>query len=126
MSQALYPGRRRLWLPLDFDWQPPSREAQMCCGDMAKAVTFHCDQHTDPFDCPDSLIIFHEPFSEYGLVIHDGGPSYLLISNCPFCGTRLPASGRDAWFDAIEAAGLDDVDFDELPKQFRTSAWRKS
>jgi len=61
-----------------------------------------CSLHADPFDCPDTVIVFHELFSEYGLPIRDGGQSYLLISNCPFCGARLPESGRDAWFDADE------------------------
>jgi hypothetical protein len=125
LSHALFAARRLLWLPLDYEWQPPSAEANHCCLEMHQALAFDCDQHADPFECPDTLIVFHEPFGEYGLPIRDGGPTYLLISHCPFCGTKLPESGRDAWFDALEAAGLDDVDFDKLPARYRTGDWRQ-
>jgi hypothetical protein len=91
---------------------------------MSAALAFECDQHADPFDCPDTLIVFHEVFGEYGLPVRDGGPSYLIISNCPFCGARLPESRRDDWFDALEAEGLEDTAFGELPARYRTAAWR--
>jgi hypothetical protein len=126
MSSALFPTRRVLWLPLDYAWQLPSPSARHCCAEMSAALDHVCEQHADPFDCPDTALVFHEVFGEYGLPIRDGGASYLLISNCPFCGERLPASGRDDWFDRIEAAGLDDADFDKLPERYRTAEWRKS
>lgn len=125
MSARLFPARRVLWLPLDFDWQPPSAAAEHCCEEMAAALEFDCEQHGDPFDCPDTVIIYHEPFEEYGIPIRDGGASYLLLSHCPFCGAKLPESGRDAWFDAIEVAELEDVPFTELPEKFQTAAWQK-
>ena len=68
--------------------------------------------------------MFDEVFGEYGLPVRDGGASYLIISNCPFCGTRPPESRRDDWFDALEAEGLEDTVFDELPARYRTAAWR--
>ncbi len=125
MSARLFPARRVLWLPLDFDWQPPSAAAEYCCEEMAAPLEFDCEQHGDPFDCPDTVIIYHEPFEEYGIPIRDGGASYLLLSHCPFCGAKLPESGRDAWFDAIEVAELEDVPFTELPEKFKTAAWQK-
>jgi hypothetical protein len=125
MSKSLFPTRRVLWLPLDYAWHPPTPDAQHCCREMAAALEFDCADHADPFDCPDTVIVFHEVFGEYGLPIRDGGPSYLAISHCPFCGTRLPDSGRDAWFDEIETEGLDDVAFESLPMRYRTGAWRR-
>ncbi len=124
MSRELFQARRVFWMPFDYRWQPPGGATRHCCGEMAAALAFECEQHTDPFDCPDTLIVFHELFGEYGLPVRDGGASYLVISNCPFCGGRLPESGRDAWFDALEAEGLEDVAFDELPPRYRTAAWR--
>ncbi|MEL7047940.1 MAG: hypothetical protein AAFO75_03105 [Pseudomonadota bacterium] len=126
MSKGLFSSRRVLWMPLDFDWQPPSGAVTHCCQELAVALVFDCDTHADPFDCPDTVIVFHELFGEYGLPIRDGGASYLVLSHCPFCGFQFPASGRDAWFDALEAAGLDDVAFTELPEEFQTTAWRFS
>lgn len=91
---------------------------------MTAALSFDCGLHSDPFDCPDTVLIFHEVFAEYGLPIRDGGTTYLLISNCPFCGGKLPESGRDAWFDKTEAEGLEDAPFAELPEAYRSGAWR--
>jgi hypothetical protein len=40
---------------------------------MSAALAFECEQHADRFDCPDTLIVFHEVFGEYGLPVRDGG-----------------------------------------------------
>ena len=124
MSRALFGTRRVLWMPLDLDWQPPNDETLFCCDDMALAVRHECEEHETPFECPDTVIVYHEIFGEFGLPIRDGGPSYLCISNCPFCGSNLPKSGRDAWFDRLEALGYLDKPFEALPAAYKTSAWR--
>jgi hypothetical protein len=125
MSERLFPARRVLWMPLDFDWQAPTPSASHCCEEMVAALEFACDQHDDPFDCPDTMLVYHEPFEEYGIPVRDGGPSYLVISNCPFCGARLPESGREGWFDETEAAGHEGTPFKDLPEKYQTAAWRK-
>ncbi|MDX2158204.1 MAG: hypothetical protein SFW09_17015 [Hyphomicrobiaceae bacterium] len=112
-------------MPLDYDWQPPSAEASHCCAAMAASLDMSCEQHNDPFECPDVALVHHEIFGEYGIPIRDGGAGYLLISHCPWCGSALPEGGRDRWFDAIEAAGLADTPTAELPEHFRSSAWRR-
>jgi hypothetical protein len=91
---------------------------------MTAALEFNCEEHTDPFECPDTVIVYHEPFEEYGIPIRDGGASYLVISRCPFCGKKLPESGRDGWFDATEAEGHEDTPFAQLPEKFQTAVWR--
>ena len=126
MSHALFPTRRVLWLPFDLAWPPPKAGDRHCCAEMTAALGFRCDVHDDPFDCPDTLLIHHPLFREYGLPIRDGGPSYLTISHCPFCGAALPSSRRDAWFDAVEAAGLEGAAFESLPDRLRaTTEWEK-
>ena len=51
---------------------------------------FHCDEH-DPFACPDRLItsVTDEDGRGFGLIIHDGGSSYIRINYCPWCGTEI-------------------------------------
>ena len=66
-----------------------------CCEDMRRHVEWVCDQHPDRSDCPDCLMDYNPRFQEYGLMIHDGGSSVLLIHFCPWCGSRLPVSIRD-------------------------------
>jgi hypothetical protein len=66
-----------------------------CCDAMARQVNRRCDQHDDPFDCPDALVGFSARFQEYGLILHDGGTSSIGIVFCPWCGRRLPAGSRN-------------------------------
>jgi len=71
---------------------------------MRSNVEQQCDQHPDPFDCADRVVYFAENLREYGLVIHDGGASYIAIAYCPWCATRLPESRRnDLYPDGILA-----------------------
>ncbi|MEV6038259.1 hypothetical protein AB0L65_44420 [Nonomuraea sp. NPDC052116] len=95
------------------------------CESMVRQVTWECDQHADPFDCPDALITFNERFIEYGLIIHDGGTSVIVISYCPWCGMRLTESRRDRWFDALEALGVD-PSTDEIPTEYQDGRWLQS
>lgn len=122
MSSELFPGRRVLWTPLSVGWTPVSAEAVFCCEAMASALEFHCEHHADPFECADNLVVYNEVLDEFGLVVHDGGPSYVLIAYCPWCGTRLPESQRDRWFDETEAKGFTD---ETLPSAYRTAEWRR-
>ncbi|MEV4075960.1 DUF6980 family protein [Nonomuraea fuscirosea] len=96
--------------------------AEHCCESMARQVTWTCDQHRNSSDCPDKLVGFDERFVEYGLLIHDGGGSAVIILFCPWCGTRLPDSQRDRWFDALEALGIDPGG-DELPAEYQDGRW---
>ncbi len=82
-----------------------------------------CEQHEDPFDCPDQLIDYNAKFDEYGLIIHDGGSSSMLISFCPWCGERLPVSKRDLWFDKLEKLGFDNPYDDNIPEEFQSEKW---
>lgn len=124
MSAALHAGRRVLWLPLDFDWQPPSELVEHCCSTMAASLELDCDVHEDPFECPDVPLVFHEIFGEYGIPVRDGGATYLLIAHCPWCGAELPESSRDLWFDTLETSGLADTPTARLPESMRSAAWR--
>ncbi len=62
---------------------------------MKSKVDYRCDEHADPFDCPDALIYYSEKINEHGIIIHDGGTAYSVIQHCPWCGTKLPESKRD-------------------------------
>lgn len=124
MSRALFPGRRVLWMPLEVDWSAPSRSVQHCCASMVDALDFDCKEHADPFACGDALLIYNDVMNEYGLIIHDGTASYVLIDRCPWCGTQLPQSARDVWFDQIDALELDAGA--PPPPRFLSSAWRRN
>ena len=99
----------------------PSRTS--CCDDLCNATTFHCDQHDDPFECPDCLIAYNEITDEYGLAIHDGAASVLIIRHCPFCGSAMPDSKSDRWFDEIESLGMTGPTDERLPAKYKSDAW---
>jgi hypothetical protein len=50
---------------------------------------FKCDVHNDQFDCPDRIIYFSQKTNEYGIIIHDGGSSWISIKYCPWCGIQI-------------------------------------
>ena len=124
MSSRLFTGRRVMWLPLDLPWRPLAA-GNGCCAEMDAALDHGCREHDDPFACPDALVIHHAPFGEWGLIVHDGGPSYVLISHCPWCGADLGASRRDEWFDTLEAMGIDAPNAGNVPPEFLTADWRR-
>jgi hypothetical protein len=95
-----------------------------CCERMADAVASECDEHPNRWDCPDALGGYWPKLREYGLLVHDGGSSMVVIEHCPWCGVRLPASLRDEWFDELERLGVDPDG--EVPEGFLTDAWWRS
>ncbi|MCW8831515.1 MAG: hypothetical protein OQK32_08370 [Gammaproteobacteria bacterium] len=97
-----------------------------CCEVMQTQVTHKCEQHPDPFECPDSLIYYSDKFDEYGIIIHDGGSSFSAIAYCPWCGKRLPESKRDRWFDELEAMGYDDPAEQDIPPQYTSGEWYRA
>ncbi|WP_211290371.1 DUF6980 family protein [Flavobacterium croceum] len=50
---------------------------------------FKCDIHKDDFDCPDKIIYSTKKNKEFGIIIHDGGTSFIKIKFCPWCGKKL-------------------------------------
>ena len=97
-----------------------------CCKSMTQAVTFQCEQHSGAWACADALVGYLPKFNEYGLIIHDGGTSISLIQYCPWCGTKLPQSKRNEWFDTLEALGFDNPSEQEIPSKFNSNEWYES
>jgi hypothetical protein len=57
---------------------------------MRSNVESQCGRHPNRHDCPDALIDFWPATRTYGLMVHDGGASVIVISYCPWCGIKLP------------------------------------
>lgn len=63
-----------------------------CCDRMDDDLNLKCDLHHERYDCPDALVRFGK--NGYGLLIHNGGTSFITINFCPWCGAKLPKRGR--------------------------------
>ena len=61
---------------------------EYCCEQMEENSTLNCDQHKSVFECPD-ILMFQSTTGDTGIIVHDGGPSYILIRFCPWCGKKL-------------------------------------
>jgi len=83
-----------------------------CCVEMQEAVSD-----------PELPIRFVAKFREFGIDIQDGGSSYKLIAFCPWCGTKLPTSLREQWFDSLESQGIDPASDETIPENFQNSGW---
>lgn len=59
------------------------------CVHIGYYSTLYCQQHTDPFDCPDVLVLYNPTDKRAALPIRDGGSSRVSISYCPWCGVEL-------------------------------------
>lgn len=82
-----------------------------------------CCQQLQQFSQDDETAIFYSPkFREFGISVLDGGSSSITIAYCPWCGTRLPESLRDEWFNRLEQRGLEPED-DRVPEEMRSDAW---
>jgi hypothetical protein len=69
-------------------------------------------------------------FREIGICVLDGegggiGESNILITFCPWCGGKLPASMRNEWFEELERRGIDPYG-DKIPTEFLSEKWYES
>ena len=67
-------------------------------------------------------ISFFNKFREYGIKGTTEGDSHHVIRFCPWCGTRLPESLRDEWFDEMEKQGFELGDPD-IPEAYKSEKW---
>ena len=65
-----------------------AEQAEFPCSHMAHYLSQKCDQHPDPWDCPDAIIILASD-GRFGIPIRDGGSSFIEIKFCPWCAARL-------------------------------------
>jgi|GEM_PF-1943376 len=66
---------------------------EYCCEVMEWHITYKCDMHPNPFDCGDNLLFYDKQGQQYGIIVHDGGESFVTIGFCPWCGKKVaPAS----------------------------------
>lgn len=69
---------------------------------------------------------FNPKFREYGIVITDGGQSIQTIVYCPWCGSKLPSSLRDKWFEIVcDKLGFEPGD-KNIPEKYHSEEWWQS
>lgn len=82
-----------------------------CCDRMAYAV-----------ENEEVPVRYTPRFREFDVRVLDGGTSGIELTYCPWCGTTLPASVRDQWFDHLELLGIDPHS-GAIPEEFTDERW---
>ena len=85
----------------------------------------HCCQQMKYFLDEGKVSVNYYPrFREYSIKL-SGSNAFQDIDYCPWCGTKLPESLRDEWFDILENMFEDFDGFDDsrLPEEFKGDAW---
>ena len=75
---------------------------ETCCEILAYYLERECPIHEHPWDCPDRLF-YRAADGEIGIVLRDGGSSFVTMLYCPFCAQELPFNGTDDERAALEA-----------------------
>jgi hypothetical protein len=64
----------------------------------------HCCDLMEAYLASEDAILFYWPrVREYAIPVHDGGSSGIVITFCPWCGSKLPGSVRG---QALQDTGL--------------------
>jgi hypothetical protein len=104
-------SRVALWGAMDDSMPEPP-------NDNTTGSRGHMDQHAQN---DWGSVQYDNRFDEYWVT---AGSARQSLFYCPWCGEKLPASKRNAWFDAVEALGVDPWG-DQVPVEFRSDAWWK-
>lgn len=100
-------------MPKNINEKNPS----YCCGAL--------DYQIQSSSCP---VQYNKQWREYGIRDFKSTSISLMIF-CPNCGTRLPSSLRDEWFDVLEKEyNLEDPigdDKKKIPEEFLADDWWK-
>ncbi len=65
----------------------------LCCQELEDQLETTCEDHDDPYECPD-VVVIRAQAGWIGIPIHDGGASAVWIDYCPWCGSKLPSSAE--------------------------------
>jgi len=92
-----------------------------CCLEMAIQIS-NPNTMPDGEDDHDIIMNYNEIFDEYGIPIYDGGTSVIGIKFCPWCGSKLPESKRDEWFNELGEMAFED-DLSKIPEKYKSARW---
>ena len=72
---------------------------------------------------PGVPVAYYDLFREFSIIIRDSESVRMVIGFCPWCGEKLPSSMRNAWFDRLDALGIDDPNDPRIPVEMQSGDW---
>lgn len=98
---------------------------KFCCEEMKDRVFVIDYTSKADVETKTNIIRYFPHFREFGIP-STGDCSYYLLNYCPWCGSKLPDSLREAWFETLEKRGYEDPlseDVMNLPIEFLSDKW---
>lgn len=95
---------------------------------MTPSCPLHCCQQMSAFLEEKKVhISYSQRFRQYGIVL-SGGNVIQEIYYCPWCGTKLPGSLKDEYFQTLDRLGAINktIFSNDIPDDFRSDKWWKS
>ena len=93
---------------------------QHCCLYMAFFIS---DPVIVPHQGPNPVLEWIAMWNEYRIPISRTGYQVTRILHCPWCGSKLPASVKEEWYQTLYALGYSDPGNDHLPEEFNSDKW---
>lgn len=85
----------------------------------------HCCESMEYYiNQEDGIVTYVPKFREFGIPVHDGGSSYIVVDYCPWCGSNLPTSLRNEWFDILDNLEMEPDDA-SIPGEMKSDGWWK-
>lgn len=94
------------------------------CVHMAQFAGIQAATHAGATGFPGAPVHYDAVFDEYSIA-HNGDDTRQVINFCPWCGTILPESRRNAWFAQLRAMGFENPSEQDIPAAFTSAAWRQ-
>ncbi len=94
--------------------------SQHCCLDMAWFISEPVEWESQGAN---PVIMWISSWDEYRIEISRMGNSSTVIYYCPWCGTKLPESKSDLWYETLYKLGYSDPGEQEIPNEFDSDKW---
>jgi hypothetical protein len=101
----------------------PRHVKEHCCAEMSEQANMSFPGAESPLlGSTDKRIYWSPVFNEYGLICQPSA-EILQIHHCPFCGSRLPESRREKWFERLEKEDWKTWG-DPIPSELLSHDWK--
>lgn len=89
---------------------------------MTNLHTHCCREMSAHLESSELHLSYSPKFREFGIdYAKQYGGGQQVINFCPWCGTKLPSSLRDQWFEELDSLGLEPDD--QLPDKLQDDSW---
>lgn len=91
-----------------------------CCLGMAYAISRPL---LTPHQGPNRIVDWIASWSEYRIPVPYDGYASTILRFCPWCGSSLPRSRKEEWYQTVYELGFTDPGEQDIPAAFNSDSW---